>query len=393
MQWSVIEHFREQHREWLVNGSFTPVSTMVRWMTYGKGIRSKEGGMPKVLWEASRETFRFLGQRIHVRDFQQMAQRGLQDTEALLDELMFGPWAEVQSRIDLMRIQDSLVHEGNGASFATDERNAWLDPGYRFLLRRCQGQLCTRGGGTWHMQPVLAHLRTLKRLDRQLARDAHIWAGQPGRGKEVMTMKHCDTQQALRNAFVFAGQVLFITDRDKNRAIRGFRRKVARFLPERLGRMVVAWISWLIPFARFLRRKLKIAGWSMDTDAYMWKGGSASRSDAAWTTEVLTDELNRLTAEHLGWKLGTADYRHVAILLGREIKGVVIRRMAVEMGEGGDDEKGGEEGGQGERWDYVWDLQSTHGRTIAMGHYAVDARFPYQLQPEMMMNFCEISRL
>ena len=174
MQWSVIEHFREQHREWLVNGSFTPVSTMVRWMTYGKGIRSKEGGMPKVLWEASRETFRFLGQRIHVRDFQQMAQRGLQDTEALLDELMFGPWAEVQSRIDLMRIRDSLVHEGSGASFATDERNAWLDPGYRFLLRRCQGQLCTRGGGTWHMQPVLAHLRTLKRLDRQLARDAHI---------------------------------------------------------------------------------------------------------------------------------------------------------------------------------------------------------------------------
>ena len=71
---------------------------------------------------------------------------------------------------------------------------------------------------------------------------------------------------------------------------------------------------------------------------------------------MLTNELNRLTAEHLGWKLGTADYRHVAILLGREIKGVVIRRMAVEMGEGGDDEKGGEEGGQGERWDYVWDL-------------------------------------
>ena len=177
MEWSAIEHFRQQHREWLVNGSFTPVSTIVRWMSYGKGIRTKEGGMPKVLWEADRETFRFLGQQIRVEDFQLMARRGLQETEALLDELTFGPWAELRSRIDLGRIQDSLVHEGSGASFATDPRNRWLQPGAGFLLRRCEGQLCARGAGSWHLQAVLKYLRTLKRFKRQLVRDGHIWGG------------------------------------------------------------------------------------------------------------------------------------------------------------------------------------------------------------------------
>jgi len=43
-----------------------------------------------------------------------------------------------------------------------------------------------------------------------------------------------------RNVFVFDGQVLFITDRDKSKAIRGGGRKVARFLPRDASRLLVA---------------------------------------------------------------------------------------------------------------------------------------------------------
>ena len=47
-----VEHFRAAHRMWLADGSHTPVSTIVRWMAYGKGHRRLEGGAPRVLWEA-----------------------------------------------------------------------------------------------------------------------------------------------------------------------------------------------------------------------------------------------------------------------------------------------------------------------------------------------------
>ena len=34
-----VEHFRAAHRTWLADGSHTPVSTIIRWMAYGKGHR------------------------------------------------------------------------------------------------------------------------------------------------------------------------------------------------------------------------------------------------------------------------------------------------------------------------------------------------------------------
>jgi hypothetical protein len=56
-------------------------------------------------------------------------------------------------------------------------------------------------------------------------------------------MRHCDTQQLIRNMFVFDGQVLIIIDRDKSRAIRGLDRKVTRFLSDKLGKMMVTFVT------------------------------------------------------------------------------------------------------------------------------------------------------
>lgn len=60
-------------------------------------------------------------------------------------------------------------------------------------------------------------------------------------------MRHCDSQQLIRNVFVFDGQVLLITDYDKSRAIRGLGRKVTRFLSAPVGWMMVAYVVWVMP--------------------------------------------------------------------------------------------------------------------------------------------------
>ncbi|KXJ84800.1 hypothetical protein Micbo1qcDRAFT_181347 [Microdochium bolleyi] len=214
-----IEHFRTQHRDWLADGSFSPFSAMIRIMTYGKGYRKKEGGTPRVMWEDNKEALRYLGQRIPLDDFRVMAASIVADAEELLDELMFREWLR-----------------GPGASFATHEKNSRLEPGFRKLLGPGTAQLWDDEVGNFRMS-----------FRQALLVSTHVWGGQPGRGPEIITIRHCDTQDMLRNVFVFDGQVMLVTDRDK------------------------------------------------------------------------------VTTEHIGVKLGVANYRHVAIELGRHIRVATTR--------------------------------------------------------------------
>lgn len=127
----------------------------------------------------------------------------------------------------------------------------------------------------------------------------------------------------------------------------------------------------------------------------MWKDGRKG----GWETPQLSEGLASWTGQHVSVELTVTPYRHMAIGLARTTKEMVIRQVEVDMGEqpDGDDEVGGDtmtgEPRQGVRMEYVWDLQATHGSVIARRHYALDVRYPSQLQPEMMVHFREISRL
>jgi alkyl hydroperoxide reductase subunit AhpC len=70
-----------------------------------------------------------------------------------------------------------------------------------------------------------------------------IWAGLPGRGSEVVTRRYCDSWQLIRNIFVTDRQVMIITNREKIKAIRDNARKVARFVPESIRRIIMAYIT------------------------------------------------------------------------------------------------------------------------------------------------------
>ncbi|KEF50778.1 uncharacterized protein A1O9_13170, partial [Exophiala aquamarina CBS 119918] len=387
-----VDGFQEVQHRWLAAGSYSPMSTLINWMAYGKGFRTKEGGTPKVLWEQNGQVMRYLNQSIHVDNFMAMAQEAVNEAEAMLSLLMYDEWATVASTIDLRRIQDSVSFEGTGCSFATEPRNAWLRAGFSFVAERARATMWpSQGGSEPRVAEVKAWIRRFKTFKRLLMVIMHIWGGQPGRGPEMTTLKHCDTQQLMRNVFVFDGAVMLITDRDKNRSIRGLGRKVARFFSERVSRMVVAYIAWLMPFEEFIHDVSGVAGPDKSLWSYMWK--DARRG--TWDTAQLSDGLAALTGEHMGVEAMVSDYRHVAIGFARVIKGIVVRRMEVEIEEGeGEEVDGPEEAAtSGPKWEWIWDAQSTHGSVIAADHYAIDSRFPSRMQPEKLMKFQEISRL
>ena len=401
VSFDVIDGFQEAYRTWLAQGSYTPFSKIVDWMAYGRGYRNKESGLARVLWENDKTTLSLQGERIRVADFQGMAQAAVREAEEALDQVAFGQWALLAGTVDLGRIVDSLVFVGPGHSFAVNRKNQWLAPGAGKLGRLGASVLwreVSTGDGPGvqiRRRAVQAYLVHLRRLRSALFVCTHIWAGQPGRGPEIATLKHCDVEQLPRNVFVFDGVVSIITDRDKNKAIRGIGRKVARFLPPGLSRMMVAYVAWVLPFERVVHALSKVRGPSEADGAWLWKDGQKG----CWGTEHLTERLDLLSSGQLGVRLTVSSYRHVAIELGRCIKGLVIRQMELEAagdGDGdGDDALDPYTGEPREiqRVEDVWDLQSTHSSRIARAHYAVHVLYPNQLQPEMLANYQAISRL
>ncbi|RYP57593.1 hypothetical protein DL771_011450 [Monosporascus sp. 5C6A] len=359
MDADVVERFKDEYRRWLADGSNTPFSTIIRWMSYGKGHRRREGGAARIMWEEGGEALRYLGQRIELREFRNAVRAGVREAEDLLDGLFFGGWADARASIDAARLVDSMVYEGPGRSFETNGKNEWLRPGYRRVAELARGALWDARAGGWRRDRVTKYLAQLQDFKR-----AHL--------------------QLFRNVFVFDGQVLLVTDRDKNKAIRGIGRKVARFLPEHVGKMMVAYVAWLLPFERMLaaRPGAAVAGDAetrglsasasasasalASLDEWLWKDGRKGR----WDTAELSKQLASATGRHVGVELTVADYRHVAIELGRKIRGLVLQQLEVDIG--ADDDGGGGQAADGERG---------------------GAGYEDALQPQMIANYREISRL
>ncbi|KAG7408575.1 hypothetical protein Forpe1208_v012130 [Fusarium oxysporum f. sp. rapae] len=401
---AAIERFHKGHHEWLTSGSYSPFGTIIRWMTYGRGYRNHEEGQARLWWDSDGKTVNYLGDSITVAGFQSTAQAVLQEAEDWLDRLIGGRWkkGELQQTVRLRDIADSLVYEGPGQSFTTNRKNAWLQPGAEKLadiIGKRLWKMTNAGNGskryTCRRGAVIEYLGWLKLFRTKMYPATHIWGGQPGRGPEVATLKHCDIEQLPKNIFVFDGQVVIITDRDKSKGLSGGTggRKVARFLPERLSRMMVAYIAWLLPFEKVLHRLAGIRGPSDSLDPWVWK----SAEKGIWDTAILSKQLALVSGVEIGARLTVSSYRHVAVEMGRKIKGLIIRQIDLEAAEADSDNEVADpitgERRRQPRVEYVWDSQATHGSRIARGHYGVNLQFPNQLQPEMMSNYQEISRL
>jgi superfamily II DNA helicase RecQ len=394
-----IDDFQAQYRAWLSQGSYNPVSTLIGWMAYGKGYRNRETGVPRLMWDSDGKTLSLLGERFRVADFQKMAQAVAREAEDALDAVTFGRWAALSGTIDLGRIVDTLIKEGAGRSFATNERNTWLGAGAEQLARLSGPSLLQKQHGqeepAIRQRAAVRYIQQLRRLRAALIACVHIWGGQPGRGPEMATLKHCDTEQLPRNVFVFDGLVLIVTDRDKNKSIRGIGRKVARFLPEQVSRMMVAYIAWVLPFERVVHEMTGMRGPAAEDWPWLWKDGRKG----VWRTEHLSEQLDVWSSAVFGVRLTVMSYRHVAVELGRRIKALSIRQEEINALDGdGDDDSDLIDPYTGElreqaRVEYIWDLQSTHGSRIARNHYALHVMYPNELQPEMILSYQVISRL
>jgi superfamily II DNA or RNA helicase len=389
-----MEWFSEQHAKWLSVDQFTVVGTMINWMAYGRGFRNKTMATPTVRWTNDYEALIHNGEHVRVHEFQRAAYRIKWKADQVMQTLFGGQWSTIGPNIDLHSIQDDMTYLGAGQSFATNQANAWLRSGPELAIKAAQSMLFDAGKNEWKSKGVTRWLSNLRQLKGLLMVGKHVWTGMPGRGPEVSTMRHCDGLQVMRNVFLYEGSVMIATDRDKAKSIRDMGRKVARFLPDDLGRIFVAYIAWLLPAEELLEEELKLPRTPRGNKEFMWRHGPSAR----WNTEKLSSLLTREIGAELGLRMGTARYRIVVIEMGRIVDGLVMEEMEKRIeGEARDgiemDELSGEVLYIGGSWNIVWDLQSTHATKTARQHYAVHIGMPGHLHPMLIRRYHEISRL
>jgi len=136
----------------------------------------------------------------------------------------------------------------------------------------------------------------------------HLTAGQPGRGPEITSIRHSNSATTRRNIYIHDGQIMIVTVYHKSQAITDNHKLIPRFLAAEAGRMIVIYLSEILPFAIMLD-----SGSGSVSSDFLW-----FRNGKPWVTPNLTEILRKVTGVNLGVELGTADYRHVASGLNRE---------------------------------------------------------------------------
>ena len=80
----------------------------------------------------------------------------------------------------------------------------------------------------------------------------HIYGGQPARGLEIRTVKVYNTVYTQRNVYILGGEAVFITLYDKNLSKRDNIEFIMRFLPSKVGKILVKYLVFVRLFVKAL---------------------------------------------------------------------------------------------------------------------------------------------
>jgi len=253
--------FLRVHHQWLVDGRPTPFHYIDNLLAYALGAGKDVGGRPRVQWSSDKQTLIYLGEQLRLSQLRQFYHDLCDATTALLcKELMFLPDDTAVRSIDLTRIVDDMNDSTVGYSFVCDGRNDLGNGRIRMLNRLWSSlawpQLLSVTPERLELDPKgwQKYVHKHSRFKELLFLLAHIGGGGPARGTEILPIRHVNATQGMRNTFALDGQIMFVTAKDKSEAMTGRQKVIPRFLPSRVGQLLVAYLSDVLPFIMLVDR-------------------------------------------------------------------------------------------------------------------------------------------
>jgi hypothetical protein len=307
----VRERFLEQRRQYLADGSGTPMSKMLSLLAYSKHIAMNTGNAGSVSWSRDKKTLYFRGRAIEIALFRQMVVDAIGRAEDMLwRELMWVKDVQERFDVDLHSIVDDVTFTRRGISFINKSSNG-LGQGLDWMLERMLSQPLAqrlRTQGHWRARRIRRYLRRVDDFLRLLLFCVHTTSGQPARGTEVTSVRFQNGCLQDRNVFVIDGQVVIVTRYHKSQSQYDRPKVVPRFAPWRVGQMTVLYLA----YARRLREHLLVQvagqGWS----DHIW-----CNDKGIWDTDRMTSVIRQETAMGIRHGYTTLDYRHIAVSIGR----------------------------------------------------------------------------
>ena len=353
------DEFMHIRREFLADGSFSPMSEMLSLLAYGKHIAMTQGNSGNAMWSDDKKTFYLNGKPVVVSKFKQMARDLVTEAEEMLwKDLLWKEERDERFVLKLDKIMDDVTFTNRGWSFVHRKENG-LDNGLEWMLEQvmqtAEGRRLRLRDGRWKFAPVKRYVRLVKRFLERLLLACHVTSGQPGRGTEITTIRRVNGLLQDRNVFVADGRVMTVVRYHKSQSQWDKPKVVPRFLPWRLAQVMVVYLAYVQPFYEYLT--VHVLGGSFSE--YVW-----GDEQGPWDTARLTRIIKRETGKRLGWSMTTLDYRHVAVGIGRVAVGE-------SFGRGYEDEVGEVEEAEVEDGEHLLELQSGRSTAIGVGNYSV----------------------
>jgi superfamily II DNA or RNA helicase len=270
--------------------------------------------------------------------------------------------------LQLETIVDDMGCTEEGWSFLVDGRNKFAVDGEEWLMGRVFKEAGLRkrfirkhrageevkGRTKWNEREVEGYFRQVRQFKEELFTLAHLSAGAPARGTELITVMHRSPQQGRgeRGVFVDDGMVVFATSYHKNYQHSKTKKPIQRYLPEEVGELLVYYL-WLVePFIRTLQTATRDRvewsdfiwepkneeGWgegggsseeeedededeSGEEEEGMGREGEgkaqASNVDGFWGTDRVRNTLKRETGKRIGASISTSTWRQAYAALQR----------------------------------------------------------------------------
>jgi superfamily II DNA helicase RecQ len=328
-----IDRFLELRKNYLVVGSYSPCSFLIKWLGYGKTMSMQKLNQPIITWNRSEsnrpdgDILEFHGKPLPIKRLQNAIHDIIQEAEEILwEQCIWITDKKNRFEIDLDKIQDDLSSTDRGGSWVTNEVNGFSDTKEWMIKQMLKApkhkQLWDNKKETWRMTRVHEYRKCWRELCDLRMVLKHMTVGPQARGNELTSLRHRNGFLQARNDYIIHGMLCYVIRYHKSQALFGEPKVIPRFVPWRVAQIEAVCAAYVHPFMESLDQLT----------------GGLPRSDYIWhdkngplTTEHLTKLLKQETGIRLGLPLTTNDLRHIYIDLTREYVGKNVLQYFAEI--------------------------------------------------------------
>lgn len=284
----------------------TPMDWIYECRTYGMHIRFNTPAGGTIDWEGERIKHRDI--KFTMNQLSQMLHTSVDEARGLLAQLTMVEKEGVEGlpTIEWAKMEDDHGDDRVGYSFLQDKRNAWLDKGHDWVLRRIVGSNAQKKA--WFSEGVSdanpykhSAVRKYGRAVEQFRE--RLWM--IVRSTEILGIRYVNTiNGGVRNILAHNKMMCFVTSYHKNFRQSGQTKVIHRYLPREVGELLV-WYLWLaLPFWQQVQGIVKDAD---NRSPFLWSDEVVSRAGGEGETE--RRERQRKEQEEREWSEGAGQGR------------------------------------------------------------------------------------